>query len=131
MKLELASTCCSGIFLTGSLLGGEHYQHHPLELLDWCLLFSCYPFKKYLFMYFFVAVLPCFYTFTMEELFTREVSVDSSRHLKDSDQEETWENEDYEYDITWNADRTYLKFKKAIDTFPEQCFRYLSSGKLS
>ncbi|RVW55150.1 hypothetical protein VitviT2T_011121 [Vitis vinifera] len=74
-------------------------------------------------------VLPCFYTYTQEEPSTREVTVVSSNYSQDSEQEETWEKESYEYDRTWNADRTYLKFKKSMDAFPEQCFRYAYGGK--
>ncbi|PKA66610.1 hypothetical protein AXF42_Ash003265 [Apostasia shenzhenica] len=84
-------------------------------------------------------VVPCFYIYPQEEqafggvaavctsltgLSTRED--DSSADYKEA---EEWEGEGYEYDKALGADRTYLKFKKRMDAYPEQCFRYSFGGK--
>ncbi|CAN6241088.1 unnamed protein product [Urochloa humidicola] len=85
-----------------------------------------------------IPVLPCFYIYYDKERYRGKGAVVSSsnglvldKEITDAtyDEEEKWEGEKYEYDKAIGADRTFLKFKKRLDAYPEQCFRYSYGGK--
>ncbi|WVZ87378.1 hypothetical protein U9M48_034019 [Paspalum notatum var. saurae] len=85
-----------------------------------------------------IPVLPCFYIYYDKELHGVKGTVGSSssefvlkKEIMDTanDEEEKWEGEKYEYDKAIGADRTFLKFKKRLDAYPHQCFRYSYGGK--
>ena len=80
-------------------------------------------------------MLPCFYIYPEKEsrgrigknipegycsISLKEIEKSSAN---ESEGEESWQGEAYEYDKALGADRTYLKFKKLLDANPEQCFR--------
>eukprot|EP00252_Welwitschia_mirabilis_P008158 TRINITY_DN19873_c0_g2_i2.p1 TRINITY_DN19873_c0_g2~~TRINITY_DN19873_c0_g2_i2.p1 ORF type:complete len:426 (-),score=64.09 TRINITY_DN19873_c0_g2_i2:353-1630(-) len=77
-------------------------------------------------------VLPCFYIYCQNEVYhpgNRGRLEEFTHHNFDVGDVEVWEGEEYEPGRALNADRTYLKFKKRLDYYPEQCFRYCFGGK--
>ncbi|KAJ1273086.1 hypothetical protein BS78_06G253200 [Paspalum vaginatum] len=85
-----------------------------------------------------IPFLPCFYIYYDKELHGGKGTAGSSssdfvldKEIMDTanDEEEKWEGEKYEYDKAIGADRTFLRFKKRLDAYPQQCFRYSYCGK--
>lgn len=86
-------------------------------------------------------VLPCFYIYSQIEsqpsrgsgaLSALYTSVDyqaAHNYVTEDANGETWEGEEYEHARALNVDRTYLKFKKRLDWYPEQCIRYCFGGQ--
>uniref|UniRef100_A0ACD5UGA1 Uncharacterized protein n=1 Tax=Avena sativa TaxID=4498 RepID=A0ACD5UGA1_AVESA len=85
-----------------------------------------------------IPVLPCFYIYFDKEKSRGKSNVCSTSNETvlveeimdmENDEQEKWEGEKYEYDSAPGADRTFLKFKKRLDAYPQQCFRYSYAGK--
>lgn len=87
-----------------------------------------------------IPVVPCFYIYPQEDRSFCEVAAVCANYAilsvkqedessNNQEEEEVWEGERYEYDKALGADRTFLKFKKRMDAYPEQCFRYSYGGK--
>jgi pre-rRNA-processing protein TSR4 len=58
------------------------------------------------------------YTAYISELVLDKEAMDAA-----NDEEERWEREKYEYHKAIGVDRTFSKFKKRLDAYPQQCFR--------
>ncbi|KAH0455244.1 hypothetical protein IEQ34_015276 [Dendrobium chrysotoxum] len=89
-----------------------------------------------------IPAVPCFYIYPQEDQSFGEVTALCANYAalsvkqeddssNDQKEEEVWEGEGYEYDKALGADRTFLKFKKRMDAYPEQCFRYANPKDLS
>ncbi|CAN6478758.1 unnamed protein product [Victoria cruziana] len=84
-------------------------------------------------------VMPCFYIYIERESTLQNVSsvsaacsaisIKGSAHSDSAEDKDSWEAEDYEYDRALDVDRTYMKFKKRLDLYPQQCLRYSYGGK--
>ena len=79
-------------------------------------------------------VLPCFYVYVEAEpgrptpgsRGKKGGGEDAAEGVAEGERDgagEGWNGEEYVYDETLSADRTFLKFKKRIDRSPEQCLR--------